>query len=81
MTGTNNRPPIRPALLTKVQVAELLGCSSAHVERLRADGKMPLPVRVGTLLRWRAAELEKWVASGCPLLKQDQQEQQLGIGH
>jgi len=47
-------------------VARLLDCSVRHIHRLRDGGKMPQPVRLGSLVKWRRTEIEQWVASGCP---------------
>ena len=46
--------------------AEYLDCSTQHVRRLADSGKMPRPVRVGSLLRWRRTDIENWIAAGCP---------------
>ncbi len=54
------------ALLGIKAVADLLDCSVRHVHRLRDGGKMPQPVRLGSLIKWRRSEIEEWVASGCP---------------
>jgi excisionase family DNA binding protein len=54
-----------PELLTVRQVAARLGCSPRHVNRLADTSLMPAPVRLGTLVRWRAAEIESWIAGGC----------------
>ena len=48
------------------QIAELLGCSSRHVQRLADAGRMPRPIHLGRLLRWQKAEIESWVVAGCP---------------
>ncbi len=53
-------------LLTVQQVAKLINCSTRHVRRLADRGAMPHPVRIGTLIRWRRDEIERWVAAGCP---------------
>jgi len=53
------------ALLDVQQVAELLNCSVRHVYRLVDSGKMPRPVRLGTLCRWSREELDDWIAAGC----------------
>lgn len=29
-------------------------------------GNTPKPVRIGGVVRWRKAELESWIAAGCP---------------
>lgn len=55
-----------PALLDVKGVANLLGCSARHVYRLSDSGKMPLPVRLGALVRWNKSTLDQWLAAGCP---------------
>ncbi len=47
-------------------VAALLGCSPRHVYRLCDAGKMPQSLKLGKLVRWRRADIEEWVADGCP---------------
>lgn len=47
-------------------VAELLGISPRGVWRFRDQGKLPPPVALGRLVRWRAGDLSAWVADGCP---------------
>jgi excisionase family DNA binding protein len=56
-----------PVLLDVRAVAHLLGCSSRHVYRLADSGRMPPPVRVGALVRWRRTDLDNWLAAGCPM--------------
>ena len=60
--------PKLPAVLLDVRaVSELLGsCSTRHVYRLADAGRMPRPVKLGSLVRWRRAELEAWINAGCP---------------
>lgn len=41
------------------------GCSIRHVRRLFDAHKMPSPVRLGALLRFRRSELDRWIADGC----------------
>jgi len=61
-------PPAASAskLLDVRAVAEMLGCSTRHVYRLADGGRMPAPVRLGTLVRWSRASIEGWVEAGCP---------------
>ena len=47
-------------------IAELLGCSSRHVRRLADSGAMPRPIHIGRLVRWRKADVDAWLAAGCP---------------
>jgi len=57
------------ALLDVRTVAKLLGCSPRHVYRLSDAGRMPAPVRLGSLVRWKATgpgSLQEWLDAGCP---------------
>jgi excisionase family DNA binding protein len=54
-----------PSLLDVRAVAAQLQCSQRHVYRLSDAGKMPAPVKVGALIRWRSAEIQTWIAGGC----------------
>ena len=44
-----------PSLLNVLDVAHLLSCSARHVRRLSDSGRMPRPVKLGTLARWKRA--------------------------
>jgi len=77
MTAVLDPPAAAPALtpaaaLLDVQaVAELLTCSPQHVRRMADAGRMPRPVRLGSLLRWRRCDLDGWLNAGCPSCRQD----------
>jgi excisionase family DNA binding protein len=65
---TSTAPPTvaDPAALLDVgQVADLLSCSQRHVYRLSDAGRMPSPVRLGSLVRWPRQALEEWIKAGC----------------
>ena len=64
--------PAAPAaqLLDVQAVAEILGCSPRHVYRLSDAGRMPAPVKLGSLVRWPAAAIQDWVVSGCKPVRQ-----------
>lgn len=65
--GSGPRPDVTAELLDVRAVAALLGgCSTRHVYRLADAGRMPRPVRLGSLVRWRRAEVLDWIAAGCP---------------
>jgi excisionase family DNA binding protein len=69
MTTAPTQPPAdAPAaqLLDVRAVAALLDCSPRHVYRLADSSRMPQPVRLGALVRWRRQELQDWLAAGCP---------------
>ena len=56
----------QPELLTRQQVADLLQCSTRHIDSLRAAGLMPQPIRLGKWPRYRRAQLLRWIEAGCP---------------
>ena len=63
--------PVSPAapasqLLDVGAVAKMLRCSPRTIYRLADAGKMPGPVRLGSLVRWSRAAIDEWVAAGCP---------------
>jgi len=68
VTTATSPPADAPAaaLLDVRAVATLLNCSPRHVYRLADAGRLPSPVRIGALVRWRRAELLDWLAAGCP---------------
>jgi len=46
-------------------VGELLNCSPRHVYRLADSGRMPAPVKLGSLVRWNKASIDEWISTGC----------------
>jgi excisionase family DNA binding protein len=56
-------------LLDVRAVAQLLNCSPRHVYRLADAGRLPAPLRLGALVRWRRADLDAWLAQGCPRVR------------
>lgn len=61
---------VTPELLDVRAVAALLGgCSVRHVYRLADAGKMPRPVKLGSLIRWSRSDLQAWIDSGCPSMR------------
>jgi predicted DNA-binding transcriptional regulator AlpA len=65
--------PVAPAaqLLDVEAVAAMLGCSPRTVYRLSDSGRMPAPVKLNALVRWRKSTgdpttgIEDWVIAGC----------------
>jgi excisionase family DNA binding protein len=43
-----------------------LGCSTRHVYRLADSGRMPRPIKLGSLVRWPRVVIEQWINDGCP---------------
>ena len=64
--GPESRPAVNAELLDVRAVAALLGgCSTRHVYRLADSGRMPRPLRLGSLVRWRRVEVLFWIERGC----------------
>lgn len=63
-------PERAPAELLDVRgVAAFLNCSPRHVYRLSDAGRMPSPLRLGTLVRWSRKTVADWIAAGCPSVR------------
>ncbi len=63
---TGATAPPQPLLVDIHALAGLLDRSVASLERDQAAGRLPAPVRIGGSKRWRRADIEAWVAAGCP---------------
>lgn len=55
-----------PPLLDVQTVAALLDCSPRHVYRLSDSERMPRPLKLGSLVRWRKDDVRQWIDAGCP---------------
>lgn len=53
------------SLLDVRVIAREWGCSTRHIQRMAETGRMPAPVKLGTLTRWRRDEIQAWIAGGC----------------
>ena len=54
------------SLLDVKSVASICFCSTRHIYRLADADRMPRPIRLGALVRWRRQTIEDWIAAGCP---------------
>ena len=52
-------------LVSVQQVAKMLNCSTRHVYRMSDAGRMPKPVKLGSLVRYNKAAVQKWIDGGC----------------
>jgi len=48
------------------KVAAKCDCSTRHIYRRVDLGAMPAPRRIGRLVRWDMDEIDRWIADGCP---------------
>jgi predicted DNA-binding transcriptional regulator AlpA len=65
-------------LLKDTDVARALSLSRAMVAKLRDQGRLPLPIRLGRSVRWRQSELRAWTEAGCPTLDEWQKLKRVG---
>lgn len=66
--------PASPPLLTADQLAAWLQVSVRSLWRMRSAGDVPAPVRIRGAVRWRAADIEGWLAAGCPSVAEQRPE-------
>lgn len=52
-------------LMTKNDVADVLGLHASSLMRLVARGEFPAPLRVGAQLRWRRQDVSAWIDRRC----------------
>ncbi|MDZ4658699.1 MAG: helix-turn-helix domain-containing protein [Bythopirellula sp.] len=57
------------ALLDVKAMAALLDCGVRTVYRLADAGRLPAPVKLGALVRWRRDAIDDWLAAGCPPIR------------
>ena len=58
---------VTPLLVSADGVAAMLGVSRRTVYSMHSTGELgPMPLTVGGRKLWRVAELNAWVAAGCP---------------
>ena len=69
IAGLGRAQAVSAELLDVQDVAALLHCSARHVYRLSDAGRMPRPVRLGALVRWRRQVVLDWIAAGCPAVR------------
>lgn len=58
-----------PELLNVKAVAALLDCSQRTVWRMADAGRMPRPLKLGAMVRWKKTDLHSWLAEGCPMVR------------
>ena len=65
-TGTRDGEAPGAVLLKAAEVSEVLGVSRCTIWSWHSSGRIPLPIRIGGVTRWRRSEIEAWVAAGAP---------------
>ncbi len=55
-----------PLAVNASGAAALCGVSRSMWLKLSSQGAVPAPVRLGRRTLWRVADLDAWLAAGCP---------------
>lgn len=50
-------------LLTEPETARRLGCSVSGLRKWRTEGTGPRYIRIGRLIRYQVADLDKWLSA------------------
>lgn len=66
-------------LLNVKDLAARLRVSSRQIWKLCAMGRLPAPVRLSRSVRWRAADIDRWVRLGCPSRERFEAECTVGV--
>lgn len=66
LVDSENRRERESSLLNVDVVAGKLSCSPRHVYRLSDAGKIPSPLKLGSLVRWSRKAIDEWIDAGCP---------------
>ncbi|MGQ3486874.1 helix-turn-helix transcriptional regulator [Roseovarius pacificus] len=51
-----------PDLIKDRETAEMLNIGVSTLWRYSKEGKIPAPIKIGYLTRWRRADIERWLA-------------------
>ena len=69
MTTETIPPPTSRRLLDVKQVAELYRADERSIFRWADAGLIPTGLKLGSLRRWDAAEIDGHIANGCPKVR------------
>lgn len=67
---------MQSGLMTVREVAAMLKVSQRQVWKLTSAGRLPAPIRLGRSVRWRASDIDKFIALGCPSRERFEAERQ-----
>lgn len=54
-----------PELMNAKETAAFLGMSRSSLYRMDATGRIPMPRKIGRMVRWSRSELIAWSRDGC----------------
>ena len=60
------KPTCEALLLSAAHAAVACDLSKRTWQKLDAQGRVPIPIRIGRRKLWALADLREWTARGCP---------------
>lgn len=63
---TKAKKPERPTLLSAAGAAGMTGIATRTWWRYHSANRVPACVRIGSLVKWRRTDVERWIEMGCP---------------
>jgi excisionase family DNA binding protein len=51
-------------MLSAKALADLLDVDAKTVRRWREEGRLPEPIQIGGVIRWRAEDIDDWLGGG-----------------
>ena len=66
MSGTSDTATIGLQLIDIERLAAITGLSKPTLWRHNEAGLIPAGMKIGRAVRWRLADVECWIESGCP---------------
>ena len=62
-------------LVKSEEVTEMIGgCTIRHLQNLVKQKRMPSPIKIGGMVRFRRQDILDWIAAGCPALAESGQQ-------
>ena len=52
---------VQPRLLTMTQVEVRTGFKRSYLQKRRAEGSFPAPIKIARSSRWRAEDVDAWI--------------------
>lgn len=64
--AADSSAPAAPLLYSARDLAAVLRLGLRTIRTMDAGGRLPVPLRIGGAVRWRADEIADWIRAGAP---------------
>ena len=76
--GSGDQQCVSAIVVTARQLAIMLQVSKRTLWRMSSAGRLPRPMRVGGVVRWKLETIVEWINDGCPIPGQERRA--AGVG-